>query len=316
MKNKKSFYLYLTAAVVLVFIVAAAFLIDRSELSERSERTESLTEQPMGEPKTETVRPEENTAQESGAETENNAEADDVSANLPEAEPLSEPSGESDVSREEAAKPEKSDKSDKSDKPEVSGLPEVKPSADVPETLPVSESTSGVPGAESAPDETPNVSAETPSGAGVVPGVPEEVLHATLSVTCAVLVGNTALDPEKAALVPDDGVIFPAASVEFYPGESVFNLLSREMRKNGIHMEFKSSAAYRTSYIEGIGNLYEFDAGELSGWMYRVNGSFPNKGCSSYLLSDGDTVEWVYTCDLGKDVGAEQTAAEAQKNDD
>ena len=67
MKNKKSFYLYLTAAVVLVFIVAAAFLIDRSELSERSERTESLTEQPMGEPKTETVRPEENTAQESGA---------------------------------------------------------------------------------------------------------------------------------------------------------------------------------------------------------------------------------------------------------
>ena len=111
-------------------------------------------------------------------------------------------------------------------------------------------------------------------------------------------------------------MIFPTASVEFYPGESVFNLLSREMRKNGIHMEFKSSAAYRTSYIEGIGNLYEFDAGELSGWMYRVNGTFPNKGCSSYLLSDGDTVEWVYTCDLGKDVGAEQTAAEAQKNDD
>ena len=310
MKNKKSFYLYLTAAVVLVFIVAAAFLIDRSELSERSERTESLTEQPMGEPKTETVRPEENTAQESGAETENNAEADDVSANLPEAEPLSEPSGESDVSREEAAKPEKSDKSDK---PEVSGLPEVKPSADVPETPPVSENTSGVPGAESAPDETPNVSAETLSGAGVVPGVPEEVLHATLSVTCAVLVGNTALDPEKAALVPDDGVIFPAASVEFYPGESVFNLLSREMRKNGIHMEFKSSAAYRTSYIEGIGNLYEFDAGELSGWMYCVNGTFPNKGCSSYLLSDGDTVEWVYTCDLGHDVGCEWIEEDANE---
>ena len=160
------------------------------------------------------------------------------------------------------------------------------------------------------------MSEQLSSGAGVVPGVPEEVLHATLSVTCAVLVGNAALDSEKAALVPADGVIFPAASVEFYSGESVFNLLSREMRKNGIHMEFKSSAAYRTAYVEGIGNLYEFDAGELSGWMYRVNGSFPNKGCSSYLLSDGDTVEWVYTCDLGKDVGAEQTAAEAQKNDD
>mgnify|MGYP004508198805 CR=1 FL=1 len=294
MKNKKSFYLYLTAAVVLVFIVAAAFLIDRSEQSERLERFENSAVQPMDEPKTETVRPEENTAQESGAEAENNAEADDRSSDLPETDPLPEVSDESRIPREEADKPE----------------------AHVPEKLPVSESTSGVPGAESAPDEPSKVSEELSSGAGVVPGVPEEVLHATLSVTCAVLVGNTALDSEKAALVPADGVIFPAASVEFYPGESVFNLLSREMRKNGIHMEFKSSAAYRTAYVEGIGNLYEFDAGELSGWMYRVNGSFPNKGCSSYLLSDGDTVEWVYTCDLGKDVGAEQTAAEAQKNDD
>ncbi len=300
MKNKKSFYLYLTAAVVLVFIVAAAFLIDRSEQSERLERFENSAVQPMDEPKTETVRPEENTAQESGAEAENNAEADDRSSDLPETDPLPEVSDESRIPREEADKPDEADKTE----------------AHVPEKLPVSESTSGVPGAESAPDEPSKVSEELSSGAGVVPGVPEAVLHATLSVTCAVLVGNTALDSEKAALVPADGVIFPAASVEFYPGESVFNLLSREMRKNGIHMEFKSSAAYRTAYVEGIGNLYEFDAGELSGWMYRVNGSFPNKGCSSYLLSDGDTVEWVYTCDLGKDVGAEQTAAEAQKNDD
>lgn len=294
MKNKKSFYLYLTAAVVLIALIAAVFLIDRSEQSVRSDRSENLAEQPVGEPKTETVLPEENPERADEAEAKNNAEADDRSSDFPETDPLPEVSDESRIPREEGDKPE----------------------AHVPEELPVSESTSGVPGAESAPDEPSKVSEELSSGAGVVPGVPEEVLHATLSVTCAVLVGNTDLDSEKAALVPADGVIFPAASVEFYSGESVFNLLSREMRKNGIHMEFKSSAAYRTAYVEGIGNLYEFDAGELSGWMYRVNGSFPNKGCSSYLLSDGDTVEWVYTCDLGKDVGAEQTAAEAQKNDD
>ena len=300
MKNKKSFYLYLTAAVVLIALIAAVFLIDRSEQSARSDRSENLAEQPVGKPKTETVLPEENPERADEAEAKNNAEADDCSSDLPETDPLPEVSDESRIPREEADKPDEADK----------------PEAHVPEELPVSESTSGVPGAESAPDEPSKVSEQLSSGAGVVPGVPEEVLHATLSVTCAVLVGNAALDSEKAALVPADGVIFPAASVEFYSGESVFNLLSREMRKNGIHMEFKSSAAYRTAYVEGIGNLYEFDAGELSGWMYRVNGSFPNKGCSSYLLSDGDTVEWVYTCDLGKDVGAEQTAAEAQKNDD
>ena len=68
-------------------------------------------------------------------------------------------------------------------------------------------------------------------------------------------------------------------------------------------MEFSQSPVYETAYIEGIGNLYEFDAGALSGWMYRVNGWFPNYGCSSYQVQDGDVIEWVYTCDLGADVG-------------
>ena len=111
------------------------------------------------------------------------------------------------------------------------------------------------------------------------------------------------LDPAKAELVPEDGVIFPAAPVAFYDGESVFNVLQREMKKAGVHMEFADTPMYNSVYIEGIGNLYEFDCGERSGWMYRVNGWFPNYGCSRYQLEPGDTVEWVYTCDLGADVG-------------
>lgn len=241
----------------------------------------------------------------------------------------------------EASQPsqEVQDGSAHSDRPDVSSVPEelprqtnpaeeteafsqapqqgeIQPSESLP-SEPVSESSSGVPGAESAPNELPQEPEDPLSGAGVVPGVPEQtVFHATLSVTCQSLVDAASLDPDKKELVPSDGVIFPETVVEFYPGESVFHLLSREMRKNGIHMEFVSTSAYRTSYVEGIGNLYEFDAGELSGWMFRVNGLFPQQGCSSYLLSDGDVVEWVYTCDLGKDIGAEQTVEEAQKNDD
>ena len=34
-----------------------------------------------------------------------------------------------------------------------------------------------------------------------------------------------------------------------------------------------------------------------------VNGWYPNYGCSKYTLEDGDTVEWRYTCNLGRDVG-------------
>ena len=126
----------------------------------------------------------------------------------------------------------------------------------------------------------------------------------TLSVRCDTLLKNmTLLDKEKHELVPADGFIFPAASVVVYEGESVFNVLQREMKKARIHMEFVNTPVYNSAYIEGIHNLYEFDAGELSGWMYKVNDWFPNYGCSRYQLKSGDVVEWVYTCDLGRDVG-------------
>ena len=42
--------------------------------------------------------------------------------------------------------------------------------------------------------------------------------------------------------------------------------------------------------------------------MYNVNGWFPNYGCSRYMLKDGDKIEWVYTCDLGADVGGGYSA--------
>ena len=57
------------------------------------------------------------------------------------------------------------------------------------------------------------------------------------------------------------------------------------------------------AYVEGIHNLYEFDCGALSGWMYKVNGWYPNYGSSRYQLKDGDVVEWRFTCDLGNDIG-------------
>ena len=37
--------------------------------------------------------------------------------------------------------------------------------------------------------------------------------------------------------------------------------------------------------------------------MYTVNGWFPNYGCSKYVLQDKDVIQWIYTCDLGRDIG-------------
>jgi hypothetical protein len=127
---------------------------------------------------------------------------------------------------------------------------------------------------------------------------------ATLTVRCDTILGNIKLlDKEKHELVPADGVIFETATVTFHEGESVFNVLQREMKRAKIHMEFMNTPIYNSAYIEGINNLYEFDVGELSGWMYKVNGWYPNYGCSRYLLKDGDAIEWHYTCDLGRDLG-------------
>jgi len=124
-----------------------------------------------------------------------------------------------------------------------------------------------------------------------------------ISVSCSTILNNIEwLDEEKIELVPEEGVILPLTEVVFYEGESVFNVLQREMKRNKIHMEFENTPMFNSAYIEGINNLYEFDCGELSGWMYKVNGWFPNYGCSRYRLKEGDVVEWVYTCDLGIDV--------------
>ena len=126
----------------------------------------------------------------------------------------------------------------------------------------------------------------------------------TLTVRCDMILRNmNLLTKEKHELVPEDGVIFPATAVTAYEGESVFNVLHRTMKQAGIHLTFRNTPIYNSAYIEAINNLYEFDVGELSGWMYCVNGWYPNYGCSRYQLNPGDVIAWNYTCELGRDLG-------------
>ena len=132
----------------------------------------------------------------------------------------------------------------------------------------------------------------------------KNTLSCTFSINCTNAIKNEALTEEKATLLPADGIILASQEVSFAEGDTVFDILLQLTKKNKIHMEFSTSPLYETRYIEGIQNLYEFGCGELSGWMYKVNGVFPKYGCSQYVLEHGDVVEWVYTCDLGRDVGS------------
>ena len=131
-------------------------------------------------------------------------------------------------------------------------------------------------------------------------------LTCTLEIRCDTLLGNLAKMQEgKAALVPEDGVMLEATEVEFTAGDSVFDVFRKVLREEKIHFEYVDASAYDSVYIEGIGNIYEFDCGPQSGWMFSVNGIYPGLGCSAYTLADGDVILFNYTCDLGADLGAD-----------
>ena len=126
----------------------------------------------------------------------------------------------------------------------------------------------------------------------------------TISIRCDTLLDHMdSLSMGTASLVPEDGCLLAETLIELQPGDSVFDVLQRATERNDIQLEFSTSPLYDSKYIEGIGNLYEMDAGPLSGWTYSVNGVFPGYGTSQYTVSAGDVIEFLYTCDLGADVG-------------
>ena len=121
-------------------------------------------------------------------------------------------------------------------------------------------------------------------------------------IECRTILSNMdKLSKDKKECVPNDGVLF-SAETGFDKGESVYDILKRVCDENGIQLETSYSPAFATRYIEGIGNLYEFDCGTASGWMYTVNGEYMNYGCSSCIVSDGDKIAIRYTCNMGNDL--------------
>lgn len=134
-----------------------------------------------------------------------------------------------------------------------------------------------------------------------------KVISCTIEIRCDTILSNMGnLEPGKEGYVPGNGTILPATKVEFFEGESAYDVLKRVCAAYKIQIEASYTPMYDSYYVEGINNLYEFDCGNESGWMYKVNGWFPNYGSSAYILKDGDTMEWHYTCNgLGADVGCD-----------
>lgn len=127
----------------------------------------------------------------------------------------------------------------------------------------------------------------------------------TIKIVCDTILNNKGdLTPGKEGYVPASGVILSTTEAVFEEGETVFDVLQRVCTENQIQIEYAYTPIYESYYIEGINHIYEFDCGPESGWMYKVNGWFPNYGCSSYYVEEGDSIVWCYSCKgLGADVG-------------
>ena len=274
------------APVLIVLVLAAAFVFGDKNIPEQKDPTEQSTISAPAEAPAQPTQDAETTGESDDAAIPEDAEtaAEDVPA--PSNEQPTDEAEEVDIDTSEFMTPEEMGAGATGEYTEINGmLIDTGTGKDKYLTDPVPE---GKP----APVEPEDVE------------IGDEEWTCTLSVSCATILDNMDLcDPEKWELVPEDGWILKPMTVTFAENESVFNVLQRTLKEQGIHMEFEYTPAYHTAYIEGINNLYEFDVGELSGWMYSVNGWFPIYGCSRYRLQDGDVVEWKYTCDLGNDIG-------------
>lgn len=122
-----------------------------------------------------------------------------------------------------------------------------------------------------------------------------------VTINCLKAIESGELSDAILSIVPGDGIILDSYLVEYEDGDTVFSVLTKAVREKSIHMEY--SGTKKSPYIEGISNIYEFDCGSLSGWMYRINGWFPTFGLGQYKIKRGDQIELIYTCDLGRDIG-------------
>ena len=118
----------------------------------------------------------------------------------------------------------------------------------------------------------------------------------TMEIRC-----DTAVGKSDSEYIPEDGVILPVTSFDIEEGDTVYDVLTDAAQTFGIQVDSRGGSKSMI-YVSGINYLYEFDFGDLSGWVYHVNGISPSRNSGDYVLSDGDVIEWLYTCELGHDL--------------
>ena len=115
--------------------------------------------------------------------------------------------------------------------------------------------------------------------------------HVTISIECS-HAAQVGLE------VPEDGWLLAETAQAVQPDETVWDVLSRVCRDNGITVAKQGAGS--AVFVTNIGGITAMDA--KSGWMYSVNGDYVSAGAGICTVSDGDVILWRYTADSGNDL--------------
>lgn len=107
------------------------------------------------------------------------------------------------------------------------------------------------------------------------------------------ITGTVTLTIRCDAVSDSDGIILPATEYSIGTDTTVYDLLLTATKEHQIQID--TTGGSDSVYVRGLANLYEFDHGALSGWIFEVNGIQPAVSCSQYVPQDGDKIEWLYS---------------------
>ena len=97
--------------------------------------------------------------------------------------------------------------------------------------------------------------------------------------------------------------ILPTLIRDLPEGTTAFEVFKQVLAANGYTYDAKGSYVRAVIAPDGT-KVVELSKGQYSGWMYRVNGEFPDTYMGAYELEDGDVIEVLFTADYTKEPGA------------
>ncbi|MBT9672395.1 DUF4430 domain-containing protein [Secundilactobacillus kimchicus] len=87
--------------------------------------------------------------------------------------------------------------------------------------------------------------------------------------------------------------VLKSGNVAIKDGDTAFDVLKQ------LDSDISYTGSGSSIYVTRIGSYTAGSGGVGGGWLYNVNGSYPNASAGSYKVKSGDLVQWVWTSTLG-----------------